>query len=367
MAAVKRRNSFGCCLGGSVTNKVLPSPSDTSVRHRRVAVDNFFQRGQGDGASDVDQPHKLERHVSGYSFSTRTTIGDMESQAGLSDMYTSASDSDDSDSDDVDDDDSVARDNDEMKTVITEGGLSKVAIELDHPFAPYYQGLDEADIPGMLLSDTRLRTAGFYMPDRSTLNRSADSRMSTFTEWDPALNRREDTPVPGKRPRNLVHHLAKHKTCPIVRQGHHVVLGRHVPVVSDVISERADTPGGMSTQRTTARGDLTTRDVTALSTARTLPADDVDSLASSNSNLSAIGEQLSESSTTSGSDSDDAAHEPGGACETRPEATGHVKAGASQQQQKQLSMSHNLSNGLLRSVLDDGANIKVYLKALSAC
>ena len=146
-----------------------------------------------------------------------------------------------------------------------------------------------------------------------------------------------------------------------------MVLGRHVPVVSDVISERADTPGVMSTQRTTARGDLTTRDVTALSTARTLPADDVDSLASSNSNLSAIGEQLSESSATSGSDSDDAAHEPGDACEKRPGATGHVKASASQQQQKQLSMSHNLSNGLLRSVLDDGANIKVYLKALSAC
>ena len=303
-----------CCFKAAPNNKILPSEVD--LRSHTIAIDNFFLRGQGDGASDVEDfntqraPVKPERHVSGYS-STRTTLGDIESRAGVSDLESS-------DEDEDDDDTGTGRaalrsDIDERHTVVTEGGLSRVALELDHPFAPYFEGVDEGEIPNMLLSDARLRNAGFFMADRSTVHtRSMHSRLSGFTEMVEHIPKREATPVPGKRQPFMVHHLAKHRMCPVVRQyTGSTVVARHVPVGGS----QPDSPHLNDTFRSITPLALTSHTPgrhagdSVASTARTLPADDVDSLPSSDDNLSAIGEgsetSQSDSSTDSSSDSDD--------------------------------------------------------------
>lgn len=90
--------------------------------------------------------------------------------------------------------------------VRTEGGLTDVAIDLDHPFAPVYEG-DEFDANNL----SRPRTVG--LRGRSSYARDMLSQLSNYSDLEslPEGPKREDTPVPGKRGGSNMSILSKRK------------------------------------------------------------------------------------------------------------------------------------------------------------
>ena len=224
---------MGTCYSCSVLkNKVRPT-SPKSAGPKKVK-DNFV-RGRADGESDVSDnekvakpqelviypgPGHLQRHVLGSSFSSSTcssqTISELcedkeeDILAGMGDhgdidpltqFYQLTGSS---------------RLNHEMLSrydmlsevaseVKTEGGLTDVAIDLDHPFAPSYQD-------GVLIESMLSRPRSVGLRGRSSYARDMMSQLSNYSDFESPRDiglKREDTPIPGTRGKNSLNKQSK--------------------------------------------------------------------------------------------------------------------------------------------------------------
>lgn len=188
-----------CCSCGG--NKIRPLEESQP----KAVTDNFI-RGRGDGESDTEKSKeehspKLDRHVVGSSFSSKSSCASKSIDDQLEDENDDIPLSD-------DDDDLLAYLNTNSKgrdvisrydmlsevasEVKTEGGLTDVALDLDHPFAPLYEGdeLNEANL-------SRPRSVG--LRGRSSYARDLLSQLSNYSDIESMGLVREDTPVPGNK------------------------------------------------------------------------------------------------------------------------------------------------------------------------
>jgi hypothetical protein len=194
-----------CCSCSPHGSKVAPLDNEVPKK-----VSDNFVRGRGDGESDAekskDKSPTLDRYLSGSSFSSKSCASKSVDELDVSDekygeeeIFGLLNIKNRGSTYDV-----LSEKNSEIKT---EGGLTDVSLDMNHPFAPSYKDTEQLNVNEL----SRPRSKG--MRGRSSYTRDLLSQLSNYSDIDYPCDTpiREDTPVPGKRSGSNMSILSKRK------------------------------------------------------------------------------------------------------------------------------------------------------------